>query len=88
MAGLHWRCFNIVNLITATVTDVVNGVVGLGGLVVQALCLSRYSHYLPTQPPAQLLTQVVLASHKPGCGSKFKILTDGVSRLKLSQSVL
>ena len=33
----------------------VNGVVGLGGLLtVQACCLSRYSHYPPPQPPAQL----------------------------------
>ena len=33
----------------------VNGVAGLGGLLtVQACCLSRYSHYPPPQPPAQL----------------------------------
>ena len=31
-----------------------DGVVGLGGLTVQALCLSGYSHYPPLQPPAQL----------------------------------
>ena len=31
-----------------------DGVAGLGGLTVQALCLSRYSHYPPPQPPAQL----------------------------------
>ena len=27
---------------------------GLGGLTVQALCLSGYSYYPPPQPPAQL----------------------------------
>ena len=32
----------------------VDGVAGLGGLTVQALCLSGYSHYLPPQPLAQL----------------------------------
>ena len=32
----------------------VDGVAGLGGLTVQAHCLSRYSHYPPPQPPAQL----------------------------------
>ena len=31
-----------------------DGVVGLGGLTVQAHCLSGYSHYPPPQPPAQL----------------------------------
>ena len=31
-----------------------DGVVGLGGLTVQALCLSGYSHYPPPQSPAQL----------------------------------
>ena len=33
-----------------------DGVVGLGGLTVQAHCLSGYSHYPPphAQPPAQL----------------------------------
>ena len=31
-----------------------DGVAGLGGLTVQALCLSGYSHYPPPQPPAQL----------------------------------
>ena len=29
-------------------------VAGLGGLTVQAHCLSGYSHYPPPQPPAQL----------------------------------
>ena len=29
-------------------------VAGLGGLTVQAPCLSGYSHYPPPQPPAQL----------------------------------
>ena len=29
-------------------------VAGLGGLTVQAHCLSRHSHYPPPQPPAQL----------------------------------
>ena len=29
-------------------------VAGLGGLTVQALCLSGYSHYPPPQSPAQL----------------------------------
>jgi len=32
----------------------VDGVGGLGGLTVQANCLSGYSHYPPPQPPAQL----------------------------------
>ena len=32
----------------------VDGVVGLGGLTVQAHCLSGYSHYPPPRPPAQL----------------------------------
>ena len=40
----------------------VDGVVDLCGLTIQARCLSRYSHYPPPQPQAQLLTQVVLAS--------------------------
>ena len=31
-----------------------DGVAGLGGLTVQAHCLSGYSHYPPPQPPAQL----------------------------------
>ena len=31
-----------------------DGVGGLGGLTVQAHCLSGYSHYPPPQPPAQL----------------------------------
>ena len=31
-----------------------DGVAGLGGLTVQALCLSGYSHYPPPQPPAEL----------------------------------
>ena len=31
-----------------------DGVAGLGGLTVQAHCLSGYSHYSPPQPPAQL----------------------------------
>ena len=31
-----------------------DGVGGLGGLKVQAHCLSVYSHYPPPQPPAQL----------------------------------
>ena len=31
-----------------------DGVAGLGGLTVQALCLSGYSHYPPPQPLAQL----------------------------------
>ena len=31
-----------------------DGVTGLGGLTVQAHCLSGYSHYPPPQPPAQL----------------------------------
>ena len=31
-----------------------DGVAGLGGLNVQAHCLSGYSHYPPPQPPAQL----------------------------------
>ena len=31
-----------------------DGVAVLGGLTVQALCLSGYSHYPPPQPPAQL----------------------------------
>ena len=31
-----------------------DGVAGLGGLTVQALCLSGYSHSLPPQPLAQL----------------------------------
>ena len=31
-----------------------DGVAGLGGLTVQALCLSEYSHYPPPQSPAQL----------------------------------
>ena len=30
-----------------------DGVAGLGGFIVQAHCLSRYSHSLPPQPPAQ-----------------------------------
>ena len=38
-----------------------DGVAGLGGLAIQAHCLSGHSHYLPPQPPAQLLTQAVLA---------------------------
>ena len=29
-----------------------DGVAGLGGLTVQAHCLSGYSHYPPPQPPA------------------------------------
>ena len=31
-----------------------DGVAGLGGLTVQAHCLSGYSHYPPPQPLAQL----------------------------------
>ena len=31
-----------------------DGVAGLGGLTVQAHCLSGYSHYPPPQTPAQL----------------------------------
>ena len=31
-----------------------DGVAGLGGLTVQAHCLSGYSHYPPPLPPAQL----------------------------------
>ena len=31
-----------------------DGVVGLGGLTVQVHCLSRYFHYPPPQPQAQL----------------------------------
>ena len=31
-----------------------DGIAGLGGLTVQAHCLSGYSHYPPPQPPAQL----------------------------------
>ena len=31
-----------------------DGVADLGGLTVQAHCLSGYSHYPPPQPPAQL----------------------------------
>ena len=31
-----------------------DGVAGLGGLTVQAHCLSGYSYYPPPQPPAQL----------------------------------
>ena len=31
-----------------------DGVTGLGGLTVQAHCLSGYSHYPPPHPPAQL----------------------------------
>ena len=30
---------------------------GLGGLTVQTHCLSRYSHYLPPQPPALSLNE-------------------------------
>jgi len=39
-----------------------DGVTGLGGLTIQAHCLSGYSHSPPPQPPAQLLTQAVLVS--------------------------
>ena len=31
-----------------------DGVAGMGGLAVQAHCLSGYSHYLPPQPLAQV----------------------------------
>ena len=45
----------------------VDGVAGLGGMTVQAHCLSGYSHYPPPQPPAQLsplLTELGVASVK------------------------
>ena len=41
------------------------------GWLYRHIAWARYFHYPPPQPPAQLLTQVVLSSHKPGCGSKF-----------------
>ena len=47
----------------------VDRVAGLGGLTIQAHCLSGYSHYPPPQPLMQLLTQAVLPSCKPGCGN-------------------
>ena len=42
-----------------------DGDAGLGGMIVQAHCLSGSSHYPPTQPPAQLspmLTELGMAS--------------------------
>ena len=58
MNELHTRNVTVPLAIKYTVVvkwrSPADGVVGLGGLTVQTLCLSGYSHYPPLQSPAQL----------------------------------
>ena len=47
----------------------VDGVAGLGGLTVQGLCLSGYSHYPPPQSPAQLSRGILWLTLENGNGA-------------------
>ena len=70
VAGPNWGCLCFDKLSIPIVTQSpqlvefpADGVAGLGGLAIQAHCLSGHSHYPPPQPPAQLLELISICGN-------------------------